>query len=147
MFNRILISTDGSNAVKPAVEKALKLAEIHGAILHALFVVEEPTVSGVGEGYAGIDAYLEELEEEGVSVTEAIVEQAEDKNIKAESVVLVGDPSDEILAYATDNDIDLIVLGTHGRTGVKRAVLGSVTEDVVRHSEIPVLSVHREPEQ
>ena len=148
MFNRILIPTDGSDAARPAVETALDVAETYGATLHVLFIVDQPTsVSGTGEGFAGLDNLLDELEEEGHRATDKIAGQAEDSDIETTTSVRRGNPHDDILTYATKHDIDLIVMGTHGRTGVKRALLGSVTEDVVRHSEIPVLTVHRDPEE
>lgn len=147
MFDQILVPTDGSDPAKPAVEMALDLAEIHGATLHALFIVDQPTsVSGMGEGFSGLDDLLDTLEERGHQATGAIVEQAKERNIETTAAVRRGNPHDDILIYADEHDIDVIVMGTHGRTGVKRALLGSVTENVVRHSEIPVLTVHREPE-
>ena len=148
MFDRILIPTDGSDPAKPAVEMALGLAETHGATLHVLFIVDQPTtVSGMGEGFSGLDDLLDALEKQGHQATKAIVEQARELDIETTAAVRYGNPHDDILSYAEDNDIDVIVMGTHGRTGVKRALLGSVTENVVRHSEIPVLTVHRDPEE
>lgn len=148
MFNRILIPTDGSDAVRPAVEMALDLAKTHDATLHVLFNVDQPTsISGTAEGFSGLDNLLDTLEEEGHQITEAIEEQAKDRGIETEIAVRRGNPHDDILTYANEHDVELIVMGTHGRTGVKRALLGSVTEDVVRHSEIPVLTVHQEPEE
>lgn len=147
MFDRILIPTDGSKAVQPAVEMALNLAEKHDATLHVLFIVDQPvSVSGAGEGFGALDNLLEALEEEGHEVTGEIAEQAEEREIETTAAVRRGNPHDDILNYAEEQDVDLIVIGTHGRTGVKRALLGSVTEDIVRHSEIPVLTVHRDPE-
>lgn len=147
MFDRILIPTDGSDPVEPAVQTALNLAETHDATLHTLFIVDQPvSVSGMGEGFAGLDNLLDELEKEGYKATDAVADQARDHNIETTAAVRRGNPHDDILTYASKNDIDVIVMGTHGRTGVKRALLGSVTENVVRHSEIPVLTVHREPE-
>ncbi|WP_435066148.1 universal stress protein [Halobaculum sp. EA56] len=147
MFDRVLIPTDGSDPARSAVEMALGLAETHGATLHILFIVDQPTsVSGMGEGFSGLDDLLDALEEKGHETTEAVVEQAKGRGIETKTAVRRGNPHDDILTYANNHDIDVIVMGTHGRTGVKRALLGSVTEDVVRHSEIPVLTVHREPE-
>lgn len=148
MFDRILVPTDGSDAAEPAVEMALDLAETHDATLHVLFIVDQPTsVSGTAEGFSGLDNLLNTLEEEGHQVTDAIADRARDSNIRAEAAVRRGNPHDDILTYANEHEIDVIVMGTHGRTGVKRALLGSVTEGVVRHSEIPVLTVHRELEE
>ena len=147
MFNRVLIPTDGSDAAKPAVDMALDLARVHGATLHILCIVDQPTsVSGTGEGFSGLDNLLNQLEERGQEATAAIAEQARESGVETVTAVRRGNPHDDILAYADGNGIDVIVMGTHGRTGVKRALLGSVTEDVVRHSEIPVLTVHRDPE-
>lgn len=148
MFDRILIPTDGSDAVTPAVEMALDLAQTHDATLHALFIVDQPTsVSGTGEGFSGLDNLLDALEEEGRQATDAIEERAETRGIETESAVRRGNAKDGILTYANEQEIELIVIGTHGRTGVKRALLGSVTENVVRHSDLPVLTVHGEPDE
>ena len=148
MFDRILLPTDGSDPVRPAVDMALDLARTHDATLHVLFIVDQPvTVSGTAEGFSGLDNLLDALEEEGRRALDAIETRAGDTDIETVTAVRRGNPHDDILTYADEQDIDLIVMGTHGRTGVKRALLGSVTEDVVRHSEIPVLTVHREPEE
>lgn len=148
MFDRVLIATDGSEAVRPAVETAIELAETHEAALHVLYIVDQPTtVSGTGEGVPGLDNLLDALEKEGQEATGEIAARADDRGIEATTAVRRGNPHDDILAYAEEHDIDVIVMGTHGRTGIKRALLGSVTEDVVRHSQIPVLTVHREPEE
>ena len=148
MFDHVLIPTDGSDPAKPAVEMALDLAETHDATLHVLFIVDQPTsVSSMGEGFSGLDDLLDTLEERGHEATGVIVEQARERDIETTAAVRRGNPHDDILTYADEHDIDVIVMGTHGRTGVKRALLGSVTENVVRHSEIPVLTVHREPEE
>ncbi|WP_435078164.1 universal stress protein [Halococcus sp. AFM35] len=148
MFDRILLPTDGSDPAKSAVEMALGLAETHDATLHVLFVVDPPaSVSGVSEGFSGMDNLLDALEEEGHSTTNEIAEQARARDIETTAAVRRGNPHDDILSYADESDVDVIVMGTHGRTGVKRALLGSVTEDVVRHAEIPVLTVHRDPDE
>lgn len=148
MFDRILLPTDGSKGARPAEETAIGLAEIHDATLHVLYIVDQPTsVSGTGEGVPGLDNLLDALEQEGQEATGDVVARAADRGIEATSAVRRGNPHDDILTYAEEHDIDVIVMGTHGRTGVKRALLGSVTEDIVRHSEIPVLTVHRDPEE
>ena len=147
MFDRILVPTDGSALAQPAVEMALDLAETHDAALHVLYIVDQPTsVSGAGEGFSGLDNLLDALENEGQEVTNEIAEQAKERDVETVPAVRRGNPHDDILEYANEHGIDIIVMGTHGRTGVKRALLGSVTEDVVRHSEIPVLTVHQAPD-
>ena len=148
MFDRVLVPTDGSDLAQPAVEMALGLAETHDAALHVLFIVDQPTsVSGTGEGFSGLDNLLDALENEGQEVTNEIAEQARERDVETVPAVRRGNPHDDILEYANEHDIDIIAMGTHGRTGVKRALLGSVTEDVVRHSEVPVLTVHQAPDE
>lgn len=92
----------------------------------------------MGEGFTGLDDLLDALEEKGNQVTKAVVEKAEKRGIETTAAVRRGNPPDDILSYAEDNGTDVIVKGTHGRTGVKRALLESVIENVVRHSDIPV---------
>ncbi|MFC6989426.1 universal stress protein [Haloplanus sp. GCM10025708] len=144
MFDRVLVPTDGSEAVEPAVETAMDLAEVHEATLHGLYIVDQPTsVSGTGEGVPGLDNLLDALEREGREATGDVESRAHDRGLEATTAVRRGNPYDDILTYAEKHDVDVIVMGTHGRTGVKRALLGSVTEAVVRRSEIPVLTVRR----
>ena len=66
------------------------------------------------------------------------------KTLTVESVILEGNPADEIVKFAEENDIDLIVMGTLGKTGIQRFLLGSVTENVIRHSKKPVLVIRGE---
>jgi nucleotide-binding universal stress UspA family protein len=148
VFTRILIPTDGSDVVTPAIKTALDIATTYDATLHALFIVDPPSsVSSAGDGFTALDNLLDELDDEGHSATAAIADQATARGIETTTAVRRGNPHDDILSYAEANEIDLIVMGTHGRTGVKRALLGSVTEDVVRHAEIPVLTVHQAPDE
>lgn len=141
MFSRILLPTDGSEAARTAVELGFELAETHDSTVHGLFVVEDQRpVARLDETIAsGSVDILAQLQEEGGQIVEAVVAESHDRDIAVQSTVQHGNPSDEIIDYAADNDIDLIVMGSHGRTGVKRALLGSVTENVARHADIPVL--------
>lgn len=146
MFDQILLPTDGSDAVAPAVETALDVARTYGATLHVLYVVEPPaSASGAIGGATSMDDVLEGIEQEGRQAIEEVVDRTEAQGVETETAVQRGNPRDDILAYAENHEIDLIVIGTHGRTGVKRTLLGSVSETVVRHSDVPVLTVHRDP--
>lgn len=159
MITNILIPTDGSDTMGPAVEAALTLADTYDAILHVLYVVNQPTTaSGLEGGFIGYDNLLDEREKAGRCAIETITAHATDRDIETETAVqrgkshdgllaYTGNPRDDILTYAIEHGIDVIVMGTHGRTGVKRALLGSVTEDVVRHADISVVTVPRDPEQ
>lgn len=98
MFDRILIPTDGSDPAKSAVEMALGLAETHGATLHVLFIVDQPTsVSGIAEGFSGLDNLLDALEKEGHKATDEIAKQARNRDIETTAAVRRGNPHDDIL--------------------------------------------------
>ncbi len=137
MYDRILLPTDGSRGNTLAVDQALELAETTGADLHVFFVVED--LAYAPEMMDGqVQAKLRQI---GENAIEDIRERADELGVHLETAIEDGIPHREILAYADDNDCDLIVMGTHGRSGLDRYLLGSVTERVVRTSDIPVLTV------
>ncbi|TYL39045.1 universal stress protein [Natronococcus pandeyae] len=86
----------------------------------------------------------DEVRERAVEIVEEVERQFE--GVETEGIVHVGEPYQVILAYADHADIDLVVMGTHGRRGVDRYLLGSVTEKVVRVSDVPVVTVRKEAE-
>ena len=136
MYQNILIPTDGSEGVEKAVEQGLSLAEAYDATVHALYVIEP-----VYSADYGTNQIIDALQAEGERATEAIEEQSEQRGISATTAVRTGAPHRQILDYVDENDVDLVVMGTHGRTGIGRYLLGSVTEKVVRLSDVPVLTV------
>ena len=137
MYNRILLPTDGSEGADKAVEHALSLAEKYDAELHVLNVVDVRSQSTT-DMWTNV---IGELEEAGEELTEDIVEEAEERGIDAKPEVIKGIPSREIVSHADEDDIDLIVMGTHGRTGLNRVLVGSVAEKVVRTADMPVMTV------
>jgi nucleotide-binding universal stress UspA family protein len=139
MFEHILIPTDGSDAAREAVKTGIDLAAEQDATVHVLSVVK-PVRSG-DEGIS-TDEIMEVMRESRERRIAELADLAEANGVVAITAVEEGVPVREILEYAETNDIDLIVMGTHGRTGFGRVLLGSVAEKVVRHSEIPVLTVH-----
>lgn len=140
MYNKILLPTDGSEDAEVAVEHAVSIAEKYDAELHVLYVADV-RVDSTTNMWPNI---LEELEEVGEEATGEIVEQAEEAGVGAFAEVARGIPHNEINKYSRENNIDLIVMGTRGRTGVDRILLGSVTEKIIRTSETPVMTVGRE---
>ena len=141
MYERILVPTDGSEGATAAATHAIDLADRYGATLHVLYAV--PTSLAPDAGLVGA---LDALEATGRAAVEELRELAESGGIDAiEGTVQRGRPHEVIGRYVEDNDIDLVVMGTHGRSGLDRVLLGSVTEKVVRTSEVPVLTV-RAPE-
>lgn len=139
MYNKILLPTDGSKGSEIALDHALDLAGKYDAELHVLFVADV-RVDSTADMWANVLGQLEEVGEDSVN---EIAEKVEEANIEVVKQVIRGIPHKEINSYADENDIDLITMGTHGRTGVERLLLGSVTEKVIRTSKKPVLTVGR----
>ncbi|PNW63869.1 UNVERIFIED_CONTAM: universal stress protein UspA [Euhalothece sp. KZN 001] len=138
MYTDILVPTDGSTASTTAVEHAIDLASHYDATLHVLYVVD---VTGYSALEVGADVVANALEEEGEDAVGDVIGSAEAMEIDTESMIQHGTPHRAIIDYATAEAVDLVVMGTHGRTGVGRFLLGSVTERVVRTSPVPVLTV------
>jgi nucleotide-binding universal stress UspA family protein len=90
---------------------------------------------------AGVDAVIDALEREGETAVDAVAARCTDAGVASETAVLVGTVHRAIQEYADEHDVDLVVMGTHGRQGVERFLLGSVTERTVRTSDVPVLTV------
>lgn len=140
MYDEILIPTDGSGGMQRVTDHALALAERSEATVHVLYVVDETAYATVPEDTR--ERVREALEGDGQSATKTIAEQALERNLAVTREIRWGDPAVAIITYAVENDIDLIVMGTRGKTGFERYLLGSVAEKVVRVSPIPVLTVH-----
>lgn len=140
-FKRILAPTDFSEPSYEALAMAVELAEHFGSELHLLHVVPPLHVVPVPVNVE-IPLYELELREAAERSMTELVEQRIPKNLTVFSSVVWGDPADEILAYQKEKEIDLIVIATHGRSGWKRFVFGSVTEKVVRLPSCPVLTIN-----
>lgn len=138
MYDAILLPTDGSEAAEVAIDQAIGQAQAFEATLHVLFVVE---VEATAPMQITLGSVADRLEEEGSGMTNRIGEKAEAAGVEVVTEVTHGVADEEIIEYATEQDIGLIVMGTHGRRGVDRQLLGSVTERVVRSSPVPVLTV------
>lgn len=137
MYDQILVPTDGSDGTRGAVTHAIDLATTYDAALHTIYVVN--TTAGVESSVSGV---LDALETAGENAIDVVIQQAEAAGVDTiEGVVAQGSPHRAILDYADQQDIDLVVMGTHGRTGLERYLIGSVTERVVRLSDAPVLTV------
>lgn len=138
MYTRILLPTDGSETTDRALEHALDLAGQYDAELHVLYVVDATVFANDVE----TGTIVEEFETVGNRIVDNATQRAADAGIEpARTAVVRGTPHERILEYIDENDIDLVVMGTHGRTGLDRYLLGSVTEKVVRLSDAPVLTV------
>lgn len=143
MFHRILLATDGSAASEHAAQLAVSLARQHGAELTALFVVDPYPYLGIGEANpVGFDAYMSAARDQAAQAHAHVAELA----VKGGSAVkvdpvLVEDVAviEGVLQTIKDRRCDLVVIGSHGRTGIARLMLGSVAAKVVAQSPVPVL--------
>ncbi|AKB77884.1 Universal stress protein [Methanosarcina horonobensis HB-1 = JCM 15518] len=137
-----MVATDGSEPVKKAVDTAVEVARLSGAKLYAAYVVASGGYTvGHPRDIGWEKAMKEHLSIEGKEATAYVETVGKAANIEVESVLLEGSPAHEIVDFAEKNDIDLIVMGTLGRTGIQRFLLGSVAQNVVRHSRKAVLVV------
>ena len=132
---RILVGMDGSKYSEKALDQAISMAKVCNSTLFAISVIDmHPESLGV--------AY--ELEEKMSKEAGEILERAKDKaakeNIPCETIVHMGTPPHKLIVQeAAEKNIDLIILGTHGRTGLKKLLMGSVAERVIGHAACPVL--------
>jgi nucleotide-binding universal stress UspA family protein len=134
-FQRILFPTDFSHTGDAALAMATALARDNEATLYIVHVQEPPAFYGGGEMYYGmLDPSADELAKMLHNVVPA------DDGVRYEHHLITGDPASALVEFAENRDIDLIVLGTHGRGGLTRLLMGSVAEAVVRRSACPVLT-------
>lgn len=135
----ILIPTDGSRGAQAAAETAIEFATEANAGIHVINVVD---VSGVVGEVVTASVY-DQFEQIGRAAVDDVIQQAEEAGVRSiKAPVVRGRPARSILEYAAEEAIDVIVIGTHGRSGFDRYILGSVTEQVVRGGTRPILTVN-----
>ena len=141
MYDNVLVATDGSSGTTETLAHAVSIARDNDAVLHGLYVVDRRLVLAAEKDTQ--DDVRQSLEEEGEVALDDIAVGGEEAGLEVETRMEEGIPHKAIVDYAESAAIDLIVMGTHGRTGRDRvANLGSVTERVVENSPVPVLVVH-----
>ena len=138
MYDTILVPTDGSDHALRAAAHALALGEAFDATVHVLGVVDVDAAAGPINAGGVSEEYVQRLRDDGRESIAAIETLADGDSIQGH--VVEGTPSNAILEFVDAQDVDLVSMGTHGRTGVRRFVAGSVTEDVLRQSPVPVLT-------
>lgn len=142
-FERIVVAIDNSDPSDAAIELATKLAVIHGSRLSFCHVVDENTLYEEAANYGGATyPVLHEWLDEATILSRTAAEQAEGVGIRSvETAVLTGNPAAEILKFVAGQRADLIVVGAHGRRGLRHLLIGSVAHALVRRSTTPVLVV------
>ncbi len=137
MYEKILLPTDGSEASEAAIGTAIDLAEKYGATVYGLYVVDQSVYAGIGSDIDR-ETIRKDQQETGRRALETIRSAAEEADVEVVTDDVSGIPYERIVEYVEDNEIDLIVMSTHGRTGVGRLLLGSTTEKVLRSSPVPI---------
>jgi nucleotide-binding universal stress UspA family protein len=145
MYNRLVVPLDGSELAEQALERAKELSENMGSPLHLIRVVDtyrtqSLPATGMALDYSMLSELAEEEIEDAKSYLEKKVSQLNDEGLEVTGDVLQGPIARQIVAAADRGDV--IVMSSHGRTGIKRWFLGSVAEEVMRHARCPVL-LHR----
>jgi len=144
MYRRILVPTDGGPLSKKAVKQAVELAAAIGAELVALNVVPRyPTAyfeGGISVAPDDVARMERQWADQGQAVAEAVRASAEAAGVRAKAVTVRSDlVAESVLAAARKHHCDLVVMASHGRKGLKRLLLGSETQHVLTHGNVPVL--------
>ena len=141
MFKHVLVATDFGPSSQRAKELAVEIAKRFDATLTLVHVYEIPSYVYAGVPYTPADLITPIREGSREALGQELAE-VQKTLPKAAAILRTGHAADEVLAVAKETKADLIVLGTHGRRGIPRALLGSVAEKIVRTAQAPVLTVH-----
>jgi len=148
MYERILVPTDGSMTATRGVQEAITLAKTTGARIRLLHVIDEPHLSGPQISSTALDALSAQLRQAGIAALASAREMVSAAGISVDTKLIEdtagASPGEYIVQSAKVWPADLIVCGTHGRRGIRRVVMGSEAEFVVRHSRVPILLVRAE---
>ena len=143
---KVLVATDFADAAAAALTYGRTLASAFGATLHVLHVTDDLTVirAAGAEGYLGVSPDVqEEIERADREQAQALLTDDDRRLLHAEAITITSERiANTIVAYARDNQCDVIVMGTHGRKALRRLLMGSVAESVARDASCPVLIVH-----
>ena len=144
MIKKIMIATDGSDASRKAAIAGVEIARAFCSEVTSVYVVDTHRLKSL-YGYASLpglkDKLLDLMLQEGESATSEVAKMASDAGLSSRKIVAEGDPSSELLSISQESDIDMIVIGGIGRSGMSKFLLGSVAEKVIRHSAVPVMLV------
>ncbi|SFR57399.1 MULTISPECIES: universal stress protein [Halorubrum] len=140
MYDEILVPTDGSEAVDRALDHAVRLATDHDATLHALYVVDQ-RIATANSGDLHDDV-VEDLESQGETAVDAVADAAAAAGLDAETHIAHGTPDTEIVEYADEAGIDVIVMSPEGKSPRERIrSLGSVSDRVADDASVPVFLI------
>jgi nucleotide-binding universal stress UspA family protein len=144
MYKKMLVAVDGSDASNQGLDEAIKLAKALGSKLKIIHVLNDVFLVGADQPYLNYEAVLESFRASGEKTIAAASARARERQVDFESELIDAQgqrASEAIVRHAQEWGADLLVLGTHGRRGLRRVALGSDAEAVARSSTIPVLLV------
>lgn len=141
MYDDILLPTDGSPGAEAAIGHAMHVANQNDAAIHAVHVLE---ITEQGDITDDVENNEDDSRTDAEELLKPILDTAERAGIETIEAVLKGKAHEKLVAYVEDHDIDLVVMATHGKSGLSRVLLGSTAEKVVRHSPAPVLTVREQ---
>jgi nucleotide-binding universal stress UspA family protein len=130
MFERVMVPTDGSEFAARSEDIAIEIAKKFNSTLVVVHVIDDKLIYP-----------FEVLEDEGKSILKKVREKAEKKELTIEEVLLVGSPTHDMEKIVKKTESDLVVIGTHGKTGFEKLILGSVAESALKTVKAPVLLV------
>ena len=147
-YKKIMIATDGSDCSNLAIDKGIELARLSGGTVYAVYVMSTAySLDMDGINYSSVDtnpcwgSIRKALKNQGQQAVDYIKGLGEAKGMNVKSVLLEGNPSEELIRYADTEKMDIVIMGTLGKTGLDRILLGSVAGKLVRHSKVPVMVV------
>jgi len=138
LFRKILVATDGSQRNQTAVAESLRIGRASGAEIHAVYVLDTGTLETASPEMVIGDAWSL-MQREAEEALSRVREMAGD--VRLVTATLTGKPALEIIRYAASHGVDLIVIGTQGKRGIERLLLGSVAENIIRTAQCDVLVV------
>lgn len=143
MFSKILLPLDFSENSGKILPFALDMTQKFNAQLHLLYVARDlGYLGGLYVPHVSIESFSEEVQKGASKMMKEFYDEHFYSLQKTERHILVGDPADEILKFVSENQIDLVIMATHGRKGLERVISGSVAENVIRNSPVPVLIIN-----
>jgi nucleotide-binding universal stress UspA family protein len=141
IIKNILVTTDYSDFSASALDYALSIADVHRANIHLLHVIDRRSSVTTHRRTIHSKDGTKQLEKNARRSMQKFIHSHIDEYTDVKQVICIGSPAEEIARYAQEYDIDLIIIATHGRTGLAHVFIGSVAEEVVRRSAVPVLAV------
>ena len=130
MFERIMIPTDGSKFAARSEDVTMEIAKKFNSTVVAVHIIDEKLIYP-----------FEVLEDEGKSILKKVRERAEKEDLAIEEVLIVGSPIHDMAKIVKKTKSDLVIIGTHGKTGLEKLILGSVVENAIKTVQVPLLLV------